>query len=209
MGRSNGGSRVIDRDLGWKSMMKQAKEIGKGRKVKVGVLADTSKGKAKPKGSNLNEAEIAAIMEYGAPAAGIPARPALRPTFDKQREQLVKMASVLLSQILVRRTTVPIALNVMGAFLANQTKLYITGGALPGIGPPNEAGYAARKLVRGKARKKYGLEKGAFWLGQKDRAYDKKTGKDVHAPMLVRTWVLTGRLVNSFTWVLEKKGDSK
>jgi hypothetical protein len=192
--------KVIDR--GWTAMFKRLQKI-KGMKVKVGVLADDKRGGLHHKGrdgksSPLTTAELAAVLEFGTQDKKIPARPALGATFDAQRDELVAMGIKLMTKVILGETTIEKALGIMGAYLTSETKKYITTTPLPGIAPHNEERYARQKLIKGSGKKKYKVEG--------DVAYDKETGNVVHAEMLVRTWVDTGRLVNAFTWMIDREG---
>lgn len=190
-------NKVIDKDTGWKAWTERIKTLN-APYVKVGVLADTSKG-ARPHGT-LTTAELATVMEFGTEDGRIPARPFLRSTFDEKRDDMREIAGNCLKKILEGTMTTKVALNLMGMRLANDVKNKITMSPLPGILPANKPGYAAEKLVQGKSKKTYGLEKGSWWLGEKSRAYDKKTGADVDASQLVRTLVDTGRMLAAITW---------
>lgn len=192
------GGHVKDVDHGWKALLQSVKDMRGGVAAKVGVLADSSRGGNAREGG-LTNAQLASIMEFQ--------RPFIRPTFDKQRERLFEMSKPLIGKVFFNAYPYQKALGVLGATLAAEIKKAVTASPLPGIGPPNSPSYAAAKLVRGKgAKKKYGLEKAASpWLGEKNVAYDKKTGKTIDATKLVRTLVYTGEMINAVTWAIENK----
>ncbi len=163
---------VIDKDRGWKAMLKAIEAMAGESYVKVGVLADDAKGGLHAidpetgKAADLTVAEIAACNEFG--TDHIPARPFLRPTFDAVRPELERMSVKGILGILDGRLSVGQVLNLMGAFLAAETKKTITVGAE--IAPTNAPSTKARKQAKGKGT--------------------------------VRTLVDTGRMVGAITWTV-------
>lgn len=136
-------AKLEQRDLGGNlaEVLKRAREIREMR-VKVGVLS-SGKGAVEHPGSDLTVAEIAAILEFGTEDGHIPARPALRSTFDAQREELVKLGAKLIDKVLDGKMDTRTALNVLGAKLAAETKKTITTG--DGVPPPNAPSTIAAK----------------------------------------------------------------
>ena len=131
-----------DKDLGYAEMMKRAREV-KERSVKVGVLAD-GRGGAQHPGSNLTNAEIAAILEFGTEDKRIPARPALRMTFDAQREKLSELGKKLIYRYVVMgQGTIEQNLGILGSTLSADMKKTITVGA--GVPPKNADSTIKRK----------------------------------------------------------------
>jgi hypothetical protein len=139
-------TRVIDKDHGWREMMRRAEQI-KHARVKVGVLSDEGQGGLHVPGSDLTVAEIAVVNEYGTQDKVVPARPFLRPTFDEQVEGLASMGKKLIRAVLDGKMDVEQALGIMGSKLATEVKRKITSG--PGIPPPNRPAVAARKQAKG------------------------------------------------------------
>lgn len=138
-----GAKGVRDVDRGWAAILKNAHALARGTAVKVGVLASDPKGAASEPGGDLTVAAIAAIMEYGTHDGHVPARPWLRPAFDRARERLIALAGKGLLGVLVGDTTVPIVLGQMGATLVSEARNGITAGA--GIPPPNAPSTIRRK----------------------------------------------------------------
>lgn len=131
-----------DKDLGFAELFKRAREVEE-RRVKVGVLSD-GRGGNQHAGSELTNAEIAAILEYGTEDGHIPARPALRSTFDAQREKLVELGKKLIHRYVVEgKGTIEQALGILGSTLATEMKKTITVG--PGVPPPNAPSTIAAK----------------------------------------------------------------
>jgi hypothetical protein len=144
MGKSH--MKVVDK--GWADFFERIKILAKDNySTKVGVLGDTSKGGATRDGGMTN-AQIAVILEYGSEAAGIPARPVLVPTYQKERDRLGRMSVTLMTRVVLGDSTVEQALGILGAHLVAEVKKAITTG--PGVSPPNAPSVAARKERKGK-----------------------------------------------------------
>ncbi len=132
---------ITDKDTGWIAFMKRMGEM-KNATVKVGVLA-SSGAEEREEGSPLTKAEIAAVLEFGTKDGHIPERPALRSAYDENRAAIKALAAKLVAGIVIGKVSVPQALNILGAFLANKTKAKITAGA--GVPPPNAPSTIAAK----------------------------------------------------------------
>lgn len=132
---ARGGAKIVDKDLGWKELLKRSQEIKNGR-VRVGVLSD-----AKVEGEDFTLAELAAVHEYGTEDGRIPERSFLRTTFDDQREQMVELGKKLVDAVLTGRMTTEQALGLLGAKLASAVKARIIGR----VPPPNKPATIERK----------------------------------------------------------------
>lgn len=103
--------------------------------VKVGVLE--ANGSNEVEGGGLTMAELAAIHEYGAPKAGIPARSFIRRTFAESegaealRAFMVRTARGLIQE----KLEVNQALNQLGAFAQNLIKKRIKEHIPPPLKP--------------------------------------------------------------------------
>lgn len=153
---------LIDKDFGFRDLMKRAQAIKGTAFVKVGVLSDSERGglhrkEADGKASPLTVAEIALVNEFGTKDGRIPSRPAIRDTFDAMREDLEKMGARLLVLMIVDGTmTADRALDLMGLKLATEIRKHIVAG----VTPVNAAGTMARKLAKSaKGRAKANLVK--------------------------------------------------
>lgn len=177
-------SKVIDKDLGWNDLVKRLEEIKEAR-VKVGVLDDGKRSEER-----LTVAQIAAIHEYGTEDGRIPARPFVKPTFDKQRDKLVKMAKNLMGQVIDGKISVKQGLNLLGSQLAADIKATVVAG----VPPPN----ALSTIIR-KARKSKKFTAVAENIGQ---AFGQ-------AGILasVKPLIDTGRMLGAITWVVVMKGE--
>lgn len=116
MATSNGNTQV------WDQLVAKIGQLGSMR-VHVGVLQ--SKAGAHPSGIDM--VELAAIHEFGAPAAHIPARSFIRSTFMVRRVQalastLTKLAGLIVNKGMANRT----ALSILGQWGAAECKNTIT-----------------------------------------------------------------------------------
>lgn len=116
-------AKIEDHDKGWGSVVKRVKQAKDGR-VKVGVLADDSKGGADHGG--LTVAELAVVQHFGTDE--IAARPWLQMAFDQQREILSKMGAQLMAKVIFGEISMDQALGLMGAKLSAEAKKVITVG---------------------------------------------------------------------------------
>ncbi len=116
-----------DKDHGFRAFFRRAIEIKAGR-VKVGVLADDSKG-GQERDGGLSNAELAVIQHFGTKT--IPPRPFLYQAFDKHRTELIELGGRLIDGVLGGKLTTQQALNMMGGKLAAEAKATITAGMAP------------------------------------------------------------------------------
>jgi hypothetical protein len=105
----------------WRELLARVKGI-KDAHVKVGFVGD---GAAAPNGGSTN-AELAAIHEFGAPRANIPARPFIRPTFDTRRDELVRLQTKLAKDLIAGKIDVTQAMGLLGAWGAGAIKAQVT-----------------------------------------------------------------------------------
>jgi phage gpG-like protein len=107
-------------------LRKEVREAGQ-KHVHVGVLASKGGSATGPDGET-TIAEIAAIHEYGAPKAGIPARSFIRATIEgnENREALSKMLEKLARAVLSEKSTIDKALSVLGMWAVSAIKKRIT-----------------------------------------------------------------------------------
>lgn len=112
-------------------------KLGKAKNahVKVGVLE--SQGATTSSDGETTLAELAAIHEFGAPRANIPARSFLRATFtqDPGREGVSKMLNSLARGIIAERLEVKEALDRLGAWAVAQVKRRIKAHIPPPLKP--------------------------------------------------------------------------
>ncbi len=94
---------------------------GRGAKVKVGVLASSGQHEG-----GLSMVELAAIHEFGSPAAGIPERSFIRRTMDLKHDEVDSMVRRTAAAYLKGRVELAQALGILGQFLVAQIKNTIT-----------------------------------------------------------------------------------
>jgi hypothetical protein len=91
-------------------------------KLKIGVLT----GSGTEPGSEITLVELAAIHEFGSPAAGIPERSFLRKTFQLQREEIKAMTEKLAKRFLEDKIELNDALGLLGQWLVARVRETIT-----------------------------------------------------------------------------------
>lgn len=99
---------------------------GKGPKHKKVERSTTKAGKKRAKASSAESsmtiAQIAVIHEFGAPAAGIPARPVMQETNRRSRDKLNALRIKLVREIYRGQITPEQALKQMGVFWEGEIK---------------------------------------------------------------------------------------
>ncbi len=111
--------------------------------VLVGIMSDA---KARSDDSDLTNAEIGAVHEYGADDAGIPARPWLRPGVEKNHKLYQDVISKGLGKELEGKSALTKTLALVGAKAAADVKNYVTRG--PSIPPPLAEATVKRKQAK-------------------------------------------------------------
>lgn len=194
-------SKLVVKDHGFAALMKRAKDIAsiKGAGVKVGVLADDSKGGLHQKGADgkaakLTVAEIFAVLNFGTRDGKIPPRPVMTTVFDAKRDELKAMGARLIADVIVGNMDLDTALNMLGARLAADVKAAIVAG----FPPPNAPSTALAKAKRGRTKALF-RESGARGARGLGRAL-----AQVGAIAAVKTFIDTGRLLGAITWKIER-----
>lgn len=78
---------VIDRDRGFRAMLRRMLRIRHGPSVTVGVQgSDAAEDR-----DGITNAELATIHEFGAPGANIPQRSFIRGTVDRERQKIQRL----------------------------------------------------------------------------------------------------------------------
>lgn len=118
----------------WEKIRAKVEQL-EGAGVDVGILAAKGGDEQHDEKSGLTLIELAAIHEFGSPAANIPERSFFRRTFIEKEAQIQDMI-YRLAKKLVEDTSFPEeqALNMLGAFVSTEIKKTITAG--PHIPPP-------------------------------------------------------------------------
>lgn len=91
--------------------------------------------------NGMSVAEVAAINEFGAPAAKVPARPFMTPTVKNYQEDWVKMVSKDVPKVALGKLTAFDVLDKLGRVAAMNMKEQITNTNYP----PNAPSTIARK----------------------------------------------------------------
>ena len=119
-------ARITDVDRGLNRM---AAVLAKHVRVRVGVLADEPKKESEGGASLL---EVAAVHEFGAPAAGIPQRSFIRGTVDEKLPEIHALQASQARRILTGNVTPEIAVEQIGM----RVKGFIQQRISAGIEPP-------------------------------------------------------------------------
>jgi phage gpG-like protein len=105
----------------WEELKERNREAGKVH-VRVGVFGDE-----KHEGSeDLTLVELAAIHEFGSPAAGIPERSFIRATINAKHDEIKKLLHGLAKQVVRGEITAERGLNLIGTYIAAEMKKTIT-----------------------------------------------------------------------------------
>lgn len=184
---------VVDKDRGWRAVQERARKA-QASYVKVGVLSDASSG-GLHEGSNLTVGEIAAVQEFGTEDGHVPARPFLRPTFDRERERLAAAARPLLEGYLAGEVDLTRALGTLGAMLATAVRATIVGG----VPPPNAPSTLLRKANRGRTARFF--RSSATSIG--------KALAQVGVLASIKPLIDTGRMLGAVAWSVVIGGGSK
>jgi hypothetical protein len=122
-------------DRVWQEILRKVNDA-KQAHVKVGVLSDGDH-------DGIGMIELAAIHEFGSPAAGIPERSFIRRTFIEKESELAEICARLSKAVIAGSMTTAKALDLLGAWGASEVKKTVTAG--PHIPPPlKEATIAAK-----------------------------------------------------------------
>lgn len=114
---------------GLKGLEEKMKKLA-GLEVRVGVFGD-----AKFNGSELTNAELAAIHEFGAPRANIPERAHIRGTFDAKQAEWQALTAKLLKGVLADRFTPEQALGILGEKAVADMRAFVRAGVEPPLKP--------------------------------------------------------------------------
>jgi hypothetical protein len=138
-------STVRDTDRGAKALVARLRALRvSSAAVRVGILSDQPKRQRDGGGGGKEPyslVEVAAVHEFGAPAAGIPRRSFIRATIDEKRAEVERLERALLAQVVEGKIELRQALDLMGAKVAGWIQTRIADG----IAPPNAASTVRRK----------------------------------------------------------------
>lgn len=228
---------IKSKDHGWDEFWTRVRDLTslKSARVKVGVLSDSvqgglhAKGKDGKKAAKLTLAELAAVLHYGTQDGHIPPRPFLTMTLDAKRDELKKLGSDLMANVIMGRITLEQALNAMGSKLAADVKATIAAG----VPPPNAPSTAIAKAMKGKTGGAFKQKKQRHigdaiadaaatsyveGLGGHGRGGRKAVGAarnlggafaQIGAIASVKPLIDTGRLMGAVTWSIALNGVKK
>lgn len=132
------GSRgITDIDKGWNAFRASIdKSAGKSH-TKVGFPAEGKVAKVKDgtAKSMIDQVQIAAVHEFGAPKRHIPERSFVRATYDENVHKLNRIADVELDRIFKGQSTLRKSLARMGEFLTAKMKNRIRKRIAPPLSP--------------------------------------------------------------------------
>lgn len=128
-------------DAPWRALFNKVKDMHSIR-ARVGVLASKG-GAATHPGSNMTLVEIAAVHEFGSPAANIPERSFIRATFLIRRvNALATKIADITRAIMLGVIDVQKGIGMLGAWGASEVRNTITEIDIP---PPLKAATVDRK----------------------------------------------------------------
>jgi len=134
--------KVEQKDNGWEEFRQLLKDLNKNVNVRVGVL-----GEGIEREGQINNAELAAIHEFGTQDGRIPERSFMRSTMDKNRDEYIHELKHFLTETIDGKMTIERAFGLVGAKIASDIKGAVTEGAP--IPPPNVPSVVARKQRHG------------------------------------------------------------
>jgi hypothetical protein len=137
--------RITERDLGWEGLLRTTAQIN-GATVAAGFVGD--KARQVHKDSDLTNAEIGIIHEFGAPGAHIPERSFIRSTFDRNKEKYDRETLLLAIAVYSGRAKIKSALDLIGSQMVSDQKATIRAG----IPPPLAQSTIDRRSKRKKDR---------------------------------------------------------
>lgn len=126
--------RVVDRGADALIARMRALRSSKAQ-VRVGVLSDAPKKEREGATGKYSLLEVAAVHEFGAPEAGIPARSFIRATVDERAEDIARLQRVLLAQVVEGKIELKPALDALGAKVAGWCQQRIAAGISPPLSP--------------------------------------------------------------------------
>lgn len=143
---------IRDVDRGYRKIRERAKALAAAKPhVKVGVFDDGKPREPDPENPNnrYTNTQIAAVHEYGAPRAGIPARAPLRTTFDANRAKYRRLCNRLGGAYMAGTMPLRRALGILGQTYVADVRATVRAG----LSPPLAAATLLRKMQKGKWKK--------------------------------------------------------
>jgi len=124
-------NRVTDTDRGLARVAARLRPF----RVRVGILSDAPKDAQDGEASGQTLLEVAAVHEFGAPAAGIPQRSFIRGTVDEKEGEIVAAQAALARRIVQGKVDGPTAGAQLGAKVKGFVQQRIAQGIEPALAP--------------------------------------------------------------------------
>jgi len=126
---------ITDIDRGWDTFRSSVTKSRGKSFTKVGFPSEASPKGNGPAKSMLEQVQIAAVHEFGAPKRHVPERSFLRTTHDENREKINKLSDVELDRIFKGESTPEKSLSRIGEFLTAKMKNKIRNRISPALSP--------------------------------------------------------------------------
>src|SRR3990172_5541962 len=120
--------RVIDRDRGWRKLRQDLEKTSAKRRVLVGIQSDDG-----GRDDGLNNAELAAVHEFGRLDGTIPERSFIRATIDENAAKYKALAKLLSKGVINRKMTATQALEILGQKVVADIRARIRAGIKPDL----------------------------------------------------------------------------
>lgn len=177
----------------------QALEAASGRRVLIGFPKATA---SREDGSEINNAELGYIHNYGAPEQNIPQREFMAPAFQSVMQENIDTIQAALKAMIAPGTTNAIAsldryLNKVGLQTMAAIKLTIRAGLSP-------------ELAEATVRARIARRKSKPWKAKRTAQVDANIaaglapGANLFTPLID-----TAKMINSVTYVIRKGGSDK
>ena len=128
-GNINVATEIIDK--GWANVIRETKLAAKSF-TKVGLPENSTPVRGNKKGSGHEQVTemsklvmIGAVHEFGSPTKGIPERPFIRPSYDKNKEPLQNIIENEYTKIITGKSTVRLSLGRIGEWMKSKTQAQI------------------------------------------------------------------------------------
>jgi phage gpG-like protein len=140
-------------DKGWANVIRETKLAAKSF-TKVGLPENSTPVAGNKKGSGHKQTnemsklvKIGAAHEFGAPKKGIPERPFIRPSYDKNKEALQNIIENEYTKIITGKVTVRLSLGRIGEWMKAKTQKQIRDLTSPPLSEKTIARKKSTKLL--------------------------------------------------------------
>lgn len=115
------GIRIIDRDRGWKALLRRTKPLNRTQAVKVGILSGSGSA-----GAGVSVLDVASIHEFG--LGDMPERSFIRAWADADKEKHRDAERLMAESVVRGKNTAAAALDKLGVLLAAEAQKFISDG---------------------------------------------------------------------------------